>query len=489
MTYSKFFICETLDSFNSNLESGLIGKGSLVFIQDTKQIWTHEVFYSCPYSSEEIEELFAASEGKLTELINELKATATTTSDGLMSAQDKTRLDELVDVGGEPNQNAYSKVKVGDVFINASMKSDTLEIAGEGDVVITPDATSKKLTVAVKSYEAATSSKLGLVTIGTSVAAPNGIASAGSTEGGKAASVDHVHPLQENVSGNAGTATKLGTARNIELSGAVNGAVSFDGSEDVTISTTLSNIDASKITSGVIDIERLPKGALERLIVVANDEARFSLTTDDVQLGDTVKVESTNLMYYVTDVVNLDDESGYKVYTAGSASSVPWSGVTDKPSVFTPDVHTHVVSDITDLTTASSDSDGLMSAQDKVKLDEIGGVLTSTKTLVVSNSWTDTGILTSQLDGTGTYVVQINLNNSSESGAYNGYWSGIMSAYDGVTDDTTEDEIFLHCSSQSNGAQVFLRTVRQKSGITKLQIASNVNIESASYVFKFRKLI
>jgi hypothetical protein len=49
---------------------------------------------------------------------------------------------------------------------------------------------------------------------------------------------DHVHPAQTSVSGNAGTATKLATARTIALSGAVNGSVSFNGSANVTISTT-----------------------------------------------------------------------------------------------------------------------------------------------------------------------------------------------------------------------------------------------------------
>lgn len=41
------------------------------------------------------------------------------------------------------------------------------------------------------------------------------------------------------VSGNAGTATKLQTARTISLSGAVSGSTSFDGSENKSITTTL----------------------------------------------------------------------------------------------------------------------------------------------------------------------------------------------------------------------------------------------------------
>lgn len=135
---------------------------------------------------------------------------------------------------------------------------------------------------------------------------------------------------------NAPTATKLQAARTIALSGAVSGSVSSDFGSNVTISTTLSNFDASKITSGTIDIDRLPKAALERMVVVADDTARFKLTTATVQAGDTVKVTATNKMYLVKDDSKLNTEDGYEPYTASSASSVPWSGVTDKPSAFAP---------------------------------------------------------------------------------------------------------------------------------------------------------
>ena len=135
---------------------------------------------------------------------------------------------------------------------------------------------------------------------------------------------------------NAPTATKLQAARTIVLSGAVSGSVSSDFGSNVTISTTLSNFDASKITSGTIDIDRLPKAALERMVVVADDTARFKLTTATAQVGDTVKVTATNKMYLVKDDSKLNAEDGYEPYTASSASSVPWSGVTGKPSTFAP---------------------------------------------------------------------------------------------------------------------------------------------------------
>lgn len=96
--------------------------------------------------------------------------------------------------------------------------------------------------------------------------------------------------------------------------------------------TASSNLDASKLTSGTVDIARLPQGALERLVKVANEAARYALTTADVQLGDTVQQLDTGIMYVVTDTDHLDSAAGYTEYTAGTAASVPWSGVTGKPT-------------------------------------------------------------------------------------------------------------------------------------------------------------
>lgn len=150
--------------------------------------------------------------------------------------------------------------------------------------------------------------------------------------------------ITSEITGNISTASKLKTARNIALTGDVTGNANFDGSGNISITTTVGNdshthsnstitsLDASKITSGIIDIARLPKGALERLVKVQDDSARFALTTNSVQLGDTVLVTNTNKMYLVVDESQLNREAGYQVYTAGSATEVPWSGVTGKPS-------------------------------------------------------------------------------------------------------------------------------------------------------------
>ena len=103
----------------------------------------------------------------------------------------------------------------------------------------------------------------------------------------------------------------------------------------------ITDLDASKIKSGTIDIARLPQGALERCVVVADEAARLKLTTATVQKGDTVKVTATNKMYFVVDDTKLTSEAGYEVYTAGTATSAPWSGITGKPSTYPPSDHTH----------------------------------------------------------------------------------------------------------------------------------------------------
>ncbi len=65
----------------------------------------------------------------------------------------------------------------------------------------------------------------------------------------KYAREDHIHPLQTTVSGNAGSATKLATARTIGITGVVTGtATAFDGSKNITIDTTTLNLEDTGVT-------------------------------------------------------------------------------------------------------------------------------------------------------------------------------------------------------------------------------------------------
>lgn len=108
----------------------------------------------------------------------------------------------------------------------------------------------------------------------------------------------------------------------------------FDGAEVAMMSDIPTEYDAAKIT-GTINLANLPSGALERLIVVADSEARLALTTTEAQNGDVVKEQDTGTMYYVKDDTKLGGDTpadAFEVFTAGSATSVPWSGVTGTPT-------------------------------------------------------------------------------------------------------------------------------------------------------------
>lgn len=79
-------------------------------------------------------------------------------------------------------------------------------------------------------------------------------------------------------------------------------------------------LSKADLVNGVIPLSEIPPAVIERLVPVQDDAARFALTTDTVQNGDTVKVVSTNKMYLVVDDEHLDTEAGYQVYVAGRAA-------------------------------------------------------------------------------------------------------------------------------------------------------------------------
>lgn len=72
--------------------------------------------------------------------------------------------------------------------------------------------------------------------------------------------------------------------------------------------------------SGEIPLSNLPQGALERVVTVADQAARFTLTTKNVQLGDVVKQSDTGVMYVVSDESKLSEAGGYTEFTAGTAT-------------------------------------------------------------------------------------------------------------------------------------------------------------------------
>jgi hypothetical protein len=89
---------------------------------------------------------------------------ATPTAPGVMSVPDKLKLDS-VQSGAEPNQNAFSNVKVGTTTISADSKTDTLELVAGSNITLTPDVTNDKITIAANVPVTSVNGKTGAVSL------------------------------------------------------------------------------------------------------------------------------------------------------------------------------------------------------------------------------------------------------------------------------------------------------------------------------------
>lgn len=222
-------------------------------------------------------------------------------------------------------------------------------------------------------------------------------------------------------------------------------------------------LDAAKIGSGVLDIARIPAAAIERMVPVADQAARFALTTATVQLGDTVKQLDTGIMYVVIDTANLANAAGYSEYTAATAAAVPWSGVQTKPTTLsgygitdaTPSSHVGATGAAHGAVTTSVN--GFMSAADKTKLDGIAtGAQVNVGTNIGTGTVTTTTVPLTSSTGTGT-----TLNAATTSLA------GVMSAADKAKLDGI-----------ATGATANVGTVTSVSGTAPISVANGTSTPS-----------
>ena len=162
---------------------------------------------------------------------------------------------------------------------------------------------------------------------------------------------------------NAPTATKLQAARTIALSGAVTGSVSSDFGGNVTISTTLANFDASKIASGTISIDRLPKAATASAAGAAGlVPAPAAGKQTSFLRGDGTWVVPTNTTYGLASTT----ANGLLRQLNGSTSSF----MRGDGTWATPPNTTYAV--------ANESTNGLMAAADKKTMNRLIGVNTVT---------------------------------------------------------------------------------------------------------------
>lgn len=120
----------------------------------------------------------------------------------------------------EPNQNAFTNVKVGDVTIAADIKTDTITLVAGNNITITPDATNDKITITAKdttytlgsfgiTATAAELNKLdGVTATATELNYVDGVTSNIQTQLDNKAAESHTHTVA-NISDLTATATEL----------------------------------------------------------------------------------------------------------------------------------------------------------------------------------------------------------------------------------------------------------------------------------------
>lgn len=191
---------------------------SIVYIKDSKEIWTHGQFYATAVTWSTItgKPSFAtvATSGNYNDLSNKptiptelptpnsltftgattgtwngsaaktvnipTYSNASTSSAGLMSASDKSKLNGIAG-GAEVNQNAFSNVVVGNTTIAADSKTDTLTLTAGSNITLTPNATNDSITISASgssySLPLASNSTRGGIKLSSSTqgGTPNGI--------------------------------------------------------------------------------------------------------------------------------------------------------------------------------------------------------------------------------------------------------------------------------------------------------------------------
>lgn len=141
--------------------------------------------------------------------------------------------------------------------------------------------------------------------------------------GAKTFSSGIVGTLTGSITGNAGTATKLATARTITLGGDVAGSINFDGSSNVSITTTVADDSHNHIISNV-------DGLQAALDSKANQATTYTKTEMDVSLGlkvDDTEIASVNLLR--ADKYLAAQNIAAMVYTAGDLTKIQYNNATN----------------------------------------------------------------------------------------------------------------------------------------------------------------
>lgn len=360
---NKFIHFKTRAAFNANVpnpaltaDEGNTFYNYTTFIQDTKEIYTHGTFYKSNTTwdmlkiTEDISyaALFKnnAKVGDIVQLegaIDFIIFSASIDNSSFMSLlqstsdintynvyyDDSTQLyifdeDSSLSIANNNNINSIVRSYVEDTYITEK----TLEKLPAGtNASITATDSILNAFAKLQGQVNAKANTSSIPTAATVTPKASGTAAVGTST--KYAREDHVHPLQTNVE----TATKLATPRVIAIAGAVSGSATFNGSSNVSINSTLNGFDASKITSGTLNADRLPEIPISK-IPAATSSAYGGIQIGYTTSGKNYAVQLSNGKAYVN-VPWTDTNTNYypttftwaNGTTAGPTGSLTGSGM------------------------------------------------------------------------------------------------------------------------------------------------------------------
>lgn len=259
-TYVDTAINTAIAASNAMVFKGTIGTGGTVTALPAngyKAGWTYMVITAGTYAGAvcEIGDMIICVKDYATGASNSDWNVVQTNTNGAVTAAAALTADQVVLGAGSKNVKALAAGTNGYVLTMVANKAAWAAIpkvasATNADHATSADSATSATTASKLSTNAGSATNpvyfnngipvVSAVKPGTVAPKAPGTATVGTSN--SYAREDHVHPLQTTVSGNAGTATKLSSARTFALTGAVTGSVSSDLTSGFSIATSIGNL-------------------------------------------------------------------------------------------------------------------------------------------------------------------------------------------------------------------------------------------------------
>ena len=241
---------------------------------------------------------------------------------GLMTGVEKAKL-AAIEEGAQANENVFGNVQVGDVTIAASTQTDTVKFVGNGAISAAGDADAKTVTFSIAESQASTGGQGG---------------QAGTMSAQQAEDLNALKAQKQflNVAGNTGTVTAATAQDTVNIvGGGVVNVAAVDKTLTISVPVAVAAGDDVEAANGLMS--GADKGKLDGIATGAQvNQNAFSILT-----GDTGSFNAAE----ATDTFAINGAGAVSTSVAGEALTIS-------------------------VANASTDAAGLLSAEDKTKLDK-----------------------------------------------------------------------------------------------------------------------